>query len=224
MNRNLLATLVLGLAFSTRAGAADMQRLLQETQRMSNEPHLMMIVWWVPTAFWRESMENDTNLAPEGKAKMLAVLDQYTVFFVARESIGLGGSIDATSREDLLSNSSLEIDGQVVAPLAPADIKPGGQAILAVIKPTLSNMLGAFGQGLQMILYPSAHGDQRLLDPLKSGSFSFKLYDKNFKWRLPLGSLLPPMIDPRTSEEFPGDYNFNPYSGDKLRVKVNDPG
>lgn len=35
----------------------------------------------------------------------------------------------------------------------------------------------------------------------------------------PLGSLLPPMIDPQTNEEFPGDFLYNPYSGGKLRTR-----
>jgi hypothetical protein len=213
------AALVLASLISLRAGAADMQRLMAETQRMATEPHQVTIVWWVPTAFWDESLKKDTELTAEGKARTISVLDQYTVFFLASESIGPGGSVEAKSREDLINNSRLEIGGKLIAPLAPGDIKPGGQALLAVMKPILSNMLGPFGQGLQMVLYPSAQGDQRLLDPLKNGSFSFQLYDKSFKWRLPLGSLLPPMIDPQTNEEFPGDFLYNPYSGGKLRTK-----
>jgi hypothetical protein len=40
-----------------------------------------------------------------------------------------------------------------------------------------------------------------------------------FKFRLPLGSLLPPKFDPNTHEKFPGNYIYSPYTGSKL---VND--
>jgi hypothetical protein len=45
------------------------------------------------------------------------------------------------------------------------------------------------------------------------------LYDAKFTWRLPLPRLLPAKVDPRTGQEFPGDYLFNPYTGESLVVK-----
>ena len=56
----------------------------------------------------------------------------------------------------------------------------------------------------------------RYLNPRKIGKFSVHLKDKSFNWRLPLASLLQPKIDPETKEAFPGDYNYNPYTGNKL--------
>ena len=70
-----------------------------------------------------------------------------------------------------------------------------------------------------MVIYPSKEGDQKLIDPLKPGSFKYTLYEQTFTWRLPLVSLLPPKVDPKTSEEFPGNYEFNPYTGEPLRAK-----
>jgi hypothetical protein len=36
------------------------------------------------------------------------------------------------------------------------------------------------------------------------------------RYRLPIGSILPPALDPKTGESFPGSYHFNPYTGGKL--------
>jgi hypothetical protein len=45
------------------------------------------------------------------------------------------------------------------------------------------------------------------------------LYDQTYRWRTPLGSLLPVKVDAKTGEEFPGNYSFNPYTGEKLSVR-----
>ena len=42
------------------------------------------------------------------------------------------------------------------------------------------------------------------------------------RYRLPLGSLFPPAVDPKTGESFPGNYHFNPFTGDKLTPSAPD--
>jgi hypothetical protein len=67
------------------------------------------------------------------------------------------------------------------------------------------------------IVYPARNKDGKLLlDPTVAGGFKYIVYDKTFTWRLPLGSLLPPKFDPKTHEQFPGNFQFNPYTGTKL--------
>ena len=81
------------------------------------------------------------------------------------------------------------------------------------------SMLGQLGQNMELVVYPAMAGEQRLNDPLKPGTFRFTVYDKTFRWRTPLASLLPKKVDPKSKEEFPGNYEYNPYTGGKLRVK-----
>jgi hypothetical protein len=58
-----------------------------------------------------------------------------------------------------------------------------------------------------------------LNDPLEPGAFQFSVYEQTVHWRKPLASLLPPKLDPKTQEEFPGKYYYNPSTGGKLSVK-----
>ena len=37
-----------------------------------------------------------------------------------------------------------------------------------------------------------------------------------FRYHLPLGSILPAVVDAHSGESFPGNYHFNPFTGDKL--------
>ena len=40
-----------------------------------------------------------------------------------------------------------------------------------------------------------------------------------FIWWIPLGSLLPPKYDSETGEKFPGNYNYNPFTGIRLNLR-----
>ena len=83
----------------------------------------------------------------------------------------------------------------------------------------LASTLGQLGQSIELVVYPAVVDQHRLIDPLKSGTFQFALYDQTFHWRLPLASLLPKKVDPKTKEEFPGNFDYNPYTGGKLGTK-----
>jgi hypothetical protein len=139
------------------------------------------------------------------------------IFSVIRARTLIGGGLgEAPTREDLLKNAKLEIGGSVVEPLAPDSLTPAAQAMLAAFKPALGRIAGQVGQSMQILVYPARKDGKLLLDPTAPGSFKYTVYDKIFTWRLPLGSLLPPRFDPKTHEQFPGNFEFNPYTGGKL--------
>jgi hypothetical protein len=218
MTRKLAVALILALAMTTHARATDLQQLTRETQRMSQASQQLTLVWWMPQVWWEASLSNNVTLSPEGRAQMLAVLDDYIIFAIARAKLTMA-TLDARSKSEMLSNARLEIGDKTIDPIAPENLTPAAQAILVAFKPVLAGMMGKVGQSIEMVIYPSKQGDQKLIDPLKPGSFKYTLYEQTFTWRLPLVSLLPPKVDPKTSEEFPGNYEFNPYTGEPLRAK-----
>lgn len=218
MTRRFAMALIVALAVTFHARAVDVQKLTQETQRMSQASQQFTMVWWMPQVWWEASLSGNAMLTPEGRAQMLAVLDDYMIFAIARARVTMA-TLDARSKAEMLNNARLEIGGKTIDPIAPENLTPAAQAILVSVKPVLAGMLGKLGQSVELVIYPSKQGDQKLIDPLSPGSFKYTLYDQTFTWRLPLVSLLPLKVDPKTSEEFPGNYEFNPYSGEPLRTK-----
>jgi len=86
-----------------------------------------------------------------------------------------------------------------------------------MMRPVFSNMLGSLGLHLAFLVFPAADKQGvRTVEPTKDGTFVVRVGPQEFRYRLPLGSLLPPAIDQRTGETFPGNYHFNPYTGNKL--------
>lgn len=214
-----LAALVVALACATSGHAVDIQKLTQDTQRMLQSSDHFTIVWWMPQAFWEAAMERNAALTPEARASMLKMLDDFNVFAITRARLGSTGVLEPLAKADLLQHARFEVAGEAVAPVSPDDVPPTAAMLLAAMKPLLGNMLGKFGQGFEMVVYPSKRGDKRLLEPTRPGGFTYALYEATFTWRLPLPSLLPAKVDPRTGQEFPGDYVFNPYTAEPLVAK-----
>ncbi|HVY23100.1 MAG TPA: hypothetical protein VG962_07090 [Steroidobacteraceae bacterium] len=207
------------LAVCRISGAADLQQLVHETQRTAESGSQLTMAWWIPQEFWEASMSNNPNVTEESRTELLQALEDYQIFVVVRARTGIAGISDVQSNEDMISNARFVVDGKTVDPVAPDKLSAGAQTVLASLKPALSGMLGALGQAMQIIVYPSKRDGVRMIDPVKPGNFQYTFYDQNFNWRLPLASLLPNKVDPKTHDEFPGDYIYNPYTGAKLTVK-----
>ena len=172
----------------------------------------------MPPAFWEASIAGNPTLTAEAGRQILAALEDYSVFAVVRAKTGLGGVVEASSKEELLKNAKLEVGGTLIEPLAPDAISPAAQTLLATLKPSFAGMLGSFGKSMELLVYPNRQDGKPLLDAHKAGAFRYSLYEQVFNWRLPLPSLLPPRVDPKTNEEFPGNYEFNPFTGGKLKT------
>jgi hypothetical protein len=212
-----LAALVAALAAS-RAGAVDVQQLTQESQRVTNEGGTLSLVWWLPRQWWDATLGANPNLTAEGRAKVDATLAPFTIFALVHAKSGLA-TLDAATKADMLQNAKLEVDGHVVEPLAPDKVDAGAQAVLAAMKPALAGVLGKLGQSIELVVYPNRDGDRTILDAAKPGAFTYTFYEQTYSWRLPLGAVLPPKVDAKTGETFPGNYEFNPFTGERLQVK-----
>ncbi len=177
------------------------------------------MVWWIPQEFWEASMAANPSVTPTSRAQVLAALGDFQIVALFRGKTGIGGLTEVPSKEEMIAHSRFELNGTVIAPLDPEKIGTGAQTLLAMFKPVLSGALGQLGKGMQLIVYPGKQGGERLIDPKKQGSVQYTLFDETFHWRMPLGSLLPKKVDPKTKEEFPGNFEFNPYTGGKLSAQ-----
>lgn len=211
-----LVSLLLAPMVPAFAGVAE---ILRDTQRTTQANGEITMVMWMPQQFWEESMKSNPALTAEGRAQVLAPLAQYALFGVMRARLGAGGVSDVQPKAELLKNLKLEVNGKVVQPVAPEAISPGAQVLLASIKPAMGAMGGAVMQGMEFVVYPAIAEGKPLIDALQPGTLQVSLYDQVYRFRTPLGSLLPVKVDAKTGEEFPGNYSFNPFTGEKLNAR-----
>ena len=223
MKKIITAVVIIALLSGSHLCAedVDLQKFIQETQKLNQGANSFQLVWWIPTEYWKESFRNVPNMTDEQKEAFYKAVDDYIVLSVIDAKTTNFGSIIPSSRDEIISKLSLSIgQGKLMKSLPDTEVSSDARNLFAMMKPVLANMLGQFGQGMEFICFKGFNSKgERFLDPIGNISFSAKLGDGMFKWRLPLGSLLPPKYDPQTGENFPGNYIYNPFTGSKLLRK-----
>jgi hypothetical protein len=219
MNKVLSNSLVLMLLAPASPVTAGVAEILRETQRTTQANGEITMVMWMPQQFWEESMKGNPALTAEGRAQVLAPLADYALFGVMRAKVGAAGLTDIQPKAELVKNLKVEVNGKAVQPLAPESIAPGAQMLLSTMKPAMTSMGGPAMAGLEFVVFPAKADGKPLIDAMQAGTLQVWLYDQTYRWRTPLGSLLPAKVDAKTGEEFPGNYSFNPFTGEKLNLR-----
>jgi len=198
--------------------AVDMGALIRETQKLGSESQRVTLVWWLPEQFWQASMKQDKRVTEQQAEQFLAVIRPYTMIALVDGRVGPMGGITYRSEEDIRRNVSLrDAAGRVYEPFGEAGISPDAKNPMQVLRPVIANIIGPMGQNTHFILFgaKSAQGES-IADATRPGSFQVVYENNPFSFRLPLGSILPPKFDPATRERFPGNYDYNPYTGARL--------
>jgi hypothetical protein len=195
----------------------DMGAFLKETQRASSSPRELRLIWWIPTQFWEASMAKG-GADRKKMDEILEVLGRYTMVAVVDGHIGPMGGVTYMPPEAIRQAIIVKDPyGGAHRPLDDAAIDADTRNLLQTARPIVANVLGPTGQNMHFILFPSKTSDGRpIADPMSSGTFTVTLGAADFSYRLPLGSLLPPKYDPKSGEVFPGNYQFNPFTGTSL--------
>ena len=196
----------------------NLNTLTQETQKMSERADEMTLIWWIPEEFWRVSFEQDPSITSEQTEEFIKVLRPYTIVVAVDGEMGSFGGITYESEQTIRSLIRvIDNDGSTYRPLSGNSIDADCENFLAMMKPVFVNMLGPMGENMHFFLFPAENKKgKKIADAGSEGNFSVELGQKNFKWRLPLGSLLLPKACPTCKEKLNGAYKFCPWDGTRL--------
>ncbi len=211
----LVSTLSFGAHAETRL---DMATIVKEVEILKNVDGGMTLVMWMPEEYWRAAVQATGRLSDKGADEFLTVMRPYTMVAVLAAETGIAGSFTYAPSEVLRRSTRLEDSaGTFYEPLDPQSVNPGMKNLLQLLKPVLTNAMGPMGANLDIMLFPATNkAGARIADATQEGSFTVHINDLSFRYHLPLGSLLPPAVDPRSGDTFPGNYHFNPFTGEKL--------
>jgi hypothetical protein len=222
----LLNVLIVGMvlggwnhAVLAQANKIDLQAVMKDVQQMIDTENHMTMVFWIPIEYWQAVADQNPSMTPDQTEQLLQLLEPYILIGMIDAQKGAFGSMTFTSENDIRANLRL-IDSQGVSyqSLPPTAIDPATQNLLAILKPMLANQFGSFGQNFHFFLFLSKDDKgQMIASTKKEGNFSLKLADNVFKWRLPLGSLLPPKTCPKCGEQMSGAWKYCPWDGARLK-------
>lgn len=219
----LLAALV-GMAFGGTLAAQtpgpNLNALIDETQQRSPEPHDVTVVWWLPEEFWRASAANNPKAPPEALDSITLWVHPYVIVAVVSAQMAGLGHLNYVTGDSIRSSIALvDSTGATRRPLPDSAISQTARQLIAFLGPVMANMLGNLGQNMNFYLFDGrdARGS-RILDPSKPGRFSLRVLGHDYRWRLPLGSLVPRKRCPVDGEMLSGAWTFCPYHGTKLEA------
>jgi len=195
----------------------DLSVLEIETRKISREQG-MTLVWWVPVEYWQASFAQNPLLTANQAKEAIEALKSYMTIVVLDGELNVFGEV--TYRSESKVRAVIQIkdeNGTSYSPLSEGSISSYTQRFLSMAKPTFTEAFGQMGQNTYIFVFPARdRTGQRIADPKKEGTFSVVLGNKELKWRLPLGSLLPPKICPVDGEKMNGAWKYCPWHGDKL--------
>ena len=194
------------------------EALIKDLQRLTRSHDRMTLVLWLPAEFWRASLESEGKMTPQDVDRFVKELEPYVVVAVADGQVGMLGSVNFSEPESLRGAVTIEdSEGKLFSALPDSEISPGVRNLTQMMRPVLGNMMGAFGAHVAFLVFPGIDkGGHPTVKPGKEGTFVVHVGTVAMRYKLPLGSLLPPMIDAKSGETFPGNYHFNPFTGVKL--------
>ena len=199
----------------------DMADLIKDVQMSASGQDGILTIVWMPGEFWEAALGKSSKLSPEFVNEFITALNFYNIIAVTDGKLGALGGIDYRSEAEIRSSISVVgAGGQSYLPIAVSDMDAGAKNILDIMKPIMANMLGRMGENMNFFLFPGKDKQgERLFYPKKEGRFTVKMGEKEFHWRLPLGSLLSSKICPKCGETFSGAYKFCPWDGSALVEK-----
>lgn len=208
--------LLLAACLAAPAYATDIAELFRDAQKSRITPEEMTVAWWItPDIF----VAGATAAAP-GEAELARHLQSMSgviIFLVTHNRLDAEGRHVPVNDGEDGRNARLEIEsGPVLVPLRNSEIDEHLYAFMENARPTLANAAGSIGEGFYFTVFRQPPVPLKRVDPREPGRMTLHFAGATFTWRLPLPSLMPGRIDRRTGETFPGNYRFNPYTGDHL--------
>jgi hypothetical protein len=196
----------------------DLNNLIQETQQRSDKADEMTFVWWIPEEYWQVSFAQNPAMTQGQAEEFIKVFRPYTLILVVDAKVGTFGTPTYKSEAEIRNSIKLkDSQGNLYPPLSEAEVSVNTKNVLAMMKPMWTNTLGAMGQNMYFFLFLAQNKDgQGIAEAKKEGTFAVMLDEREFRWKLPLKSLLPSKICPTCNEKLSGAYKFCPWDGAKL--------
>jgi hypothetical protein len=200
----------------------DINALILETQKQSQTADKVSMIWWVPEEYWRASFEQSPNVNATQVEAFIKVLRPYIVIIALDGDMGSLGGITYKSKETVQSSIQIiDSEGNHYSPLPNEKIDADTNNFLSLMKPVFSNMLGAMGENMNFYLFPAKNEKgTNIIDVKKESKFSVLMDKAEYKWKLPLSSLLPPRLCPIDDEKLNGTWKYCPTHGVELNKKV----
>ncbi|APD07423.1 hypothetical protein UJ101_01916 [Flavobacteriaceae bacterium UJ101] len=192
--------------------------LIKELQISKLENHNFQMAWWIPTIYWEVSTQNSPSTTPEQINTIKEIVDDYSIFAIIDGTTSFVG-IESNNIENLFITT---INKSIYKPLTNEEINPKTLTLINVLKPIIESMIGDTGKSMKFYFFKNKdENNNKIIDETKQGEFTLTLNNQDFKWKLPLSSLVPKKECPVDKELLSGNWIYCPWHGKKLKQTSN---
>ena len=178
-------------------------------------PDRQMAVWY-PLELW-EILGKQMGGAEQVMKIISEEMGQYMMFAVVDYHQHINGLRFKSAEEIRKTIRLYDSSGNSIPPLETADLSETARELLSGMKPVFEQMMGEFGEGMQVFLFDATKLRGVTLSDLSGhGQFTLGWDKRKFTWRLPFASVLVPKKCPTDGEKMKGDWKYCPIHGVKL--------
>ncbi len=190
----------------------------ETTQTHQEDTHVAMAIW-VPTEVFLKSAGD--SLDPVDLKRFVDALEGYVIIGLIDVNITVpDGDVVPVDATGMRASARLKFgDRAARLVLREKDLPPMAAAAAQEFKKLMAGMTGKLGDSADFVVFKDAdeHG-RSLSDPRGSGAMTLTFDKETFTWSLPLVSVQALRVDRATGDTFPGDYDFSPFTGNRLAV------
>lgn len=193
----------------------DLMEMVQDLLITKKTNENMTQVLWLPLEYWELALA-DIQYADEGtKQEILRIFNDYTIFSVVNVSVTSQGFVENPS---VISFTGT--DNETYKPIKAEDLPNDVNYLLEGIRPLLANMLGQFGEKMQLNIFKNTNSKGNpIAGTLQKGQITVAVNDEEFVYRLPLSAMVAKKTCPKDNELLNGNWEYCPWHGKKLIEK-----
>lgn len=218
----LLVTLAVAICAPLRAENqdADLGNLMRESQQIYQDSASLTLAWWIPPDFWRVSFaQNKTLELPEEEIdQFIETVSPYIVVAAVKSRIRVT-SMKFQNEDAVRANISvIDHAGLRRQPIPENELRPDISNLLGLMKPIISGVAGQVGENLHFFVFDGLDSEgNQIADARLPGELSVGLFDRTFRWKLPLSSLVDKKMCPADNEMVSGAWKYCPWHGSALQ-------
>ncbi|NQX81347.1 MAG: hypothetical protein HRT66_05055 [Flavobacteriaceae bacterium] len=219
--KTLFSTLFILLSmtsFGQTNSKVDLIEFIREIQIWEKDGNNMSLSFWIPTSYWKIALEDNPQIPKETLSQIESAFKDYVFVCALDLDINADGTMDYTEETELRKTILIEDNrGVVYRPLAESNISDEAKSFASAIKPMFTQMFGQIGSGIHFYFFSIRdHESENIINEKKVGEFTIKHSSRNFKYLLPLVTLLPSKKCPKDGATMKGNWNYCPIHGLEL--------
>jgi hypothetical protein len=211
------------MVFGQTSEEVDQIEFFKELQIWNKKADKMSFSFWMPQSYWRITLKDNPSISEEIITSIETMFENYLVLCAADIIVSANPSStnelftykdESTLRSEL---KFIDFAGDEHFPFSNDKVPSDIGTVLASLTPIFIQIFGEMGEGMHLYLFDNTDSNNQLLiSKKKSGEFIVKHSNEEFKWTLPLVSLLPDKYCPTDNEKMKGNWKYCPIHGVEL--------